>query len=114
MRLMRLDLRGFTAFDNADFSFAPGINVLIGENGTGKAHVLRSLHALMKVAAPILTRDAQTETVDGALRATFMPDRLASLIRLGNDEATLRLTTDSGEVLCRLGAGDWPRYKSSA
>lgn len=106
MKLKRLELRGFTAFENAEFSFAPGINVLIGENGTGKSHVLKSLRALMSTAAPHVTRDAQAGTLDGELRASFLPDGLGDLIRTGRDDATLWLITDGGEVLCTLGAGE--------
>lgn len=105
MKLKRLELRGFTAFDHAEFSFAPGINVLIGENGTGKSHVLKCLHALMKTAAPHVTRDAQEETLGGEFQATFLPDGLGDLIRTGSDDATLWLITDGGELLCKLDAG---------
>lgn len=36
----------FTVFENAEFAFSPGINVLIGKNGTGKSHVLKALYGL--------------------------------------------------------------------
>jgi len=48
MKLTELKLRNFTVFEEADFSFAPGINVFIGENGTGKSHVLKALYAVLK------------------------------------------------------------------
>jgi ABC-type transport system involved in cytochrome c biogenesis ATPase subunit len=41
----RLRLQNFTAFTDATFEFVPGINVLIGENGTGKTHVMKALYA---------------------------------------------------------------------
>ena len=40
MKLTELQLRGFTAIEKADLSFAD-LNVFIGENGTGKSHVLK-------------------------------------------------------------------------
>lgn len=40
-----LKLENFTAFREAEFEFVPGINVIIGENGTGKTHVLKALYA---------------------------------------------------------------------
>lgn len=40
-----LRLENFTAFREAEFEFVPGINVIIGENGTGKTHVLKVLYA---------------------------------------------------------------------
>ncbi len=36
----------FTVFDHAEFTFSPGVNVLIGKNGTGKTHVLKALYGL--------------------------------------------------------------------
>jgi energy-coupling factor transporter ATP-binding protein EcfA2 len=39
--LKRLHLQNFTVFADADFEFGPGLNVLVGTNGTGKSHVLK-------------------------------------------------------------------------
>jgi recombinational DNA repair ATPase RecF len=44
--LEQLTLQQFTTFDQIDFSFAPGINVIIGENGTGKSHLLKIAYAI--------------------------------------------------------------------
>lgn len=41
----RFSLRHFTAFESADFVFVPGINVFVGENGTGKTHVMKAMFA---------------------------------------------------------------------
>lgn len=49
MSITKLSLRNFTVFKEAGFDFAPGINVLVGENGTGKTHVLKALYAVTKV-----------------------------------------------------------------
>lgn len=35
----------FTAFEKLEMNFSPGINILIGENGTGKTHVLKALYS---------------------------------------------------------------------
>jgi len=43
--LESIKLENFTAFNKLDLSFSPGINVLIGENGTGKTHILKVLYA---------------------------------------------------------------------
>ncbi len=40
-----LKFQNFTAFDLLDISFSPGVNLLIGENGTGKTHVLKAVYA---------------------------------------------------------------------
>jgi predicted ATPase len=41
VKLVRLEIENFTAFEHAVFDFSSGVNVLIGENGTGKSHVLK-------------------------------------------------------------------------
>ncbi|MBL9102390.1 MAG: AAA family ATPase [Myxococcales bacterium] len=45
MTITRLHLKNFTVFEDTKFEFCPGINVLIGENATGKTHVLKTLYA---------------------------------------------------------------------
>ena len=39
--LKRLLVKNFTVFAEADFEFGPGLNVVVGTNGTGKSHVLK-------------------------------------------------------------------------
>ena len=41
----RLTCENFTAFDRLDLSLAGGLNVFIGENGTGKTHILKAVYA---------------------------------------------------------------------
>ncbi len=45
-----LSIKNFTAFSNANFDFSPGINVLIGENSTGKTHVLKLIYSLLELS----------------------------------------------------------------
>ena len=39
--LKSLVLENFTVFPSAHFDFSPGINAFVGENGTGKTHLLK-------------------------------------------------------------------------
>jgi predicted ATP-binding protein involved in virulence len=43
MRIDRIGLHNFHAFSDREVTFRPGINVLIGENGTGKTALLEAL-----------------------------------------------------------------------
>ncbi|MCB0521827.1 MAG: AAA family ATPase [Lewinellaceae bacterium] len=45
-KIKRLELENFTCFSKAEFDFSPAINVFIGENGTGKTHLLKVLYTL--------------------------------------------------------------------
>ena len=48
--LTRIRFDRFTAFKKLDLRLSPGINVLIGANGTGKTHVLKAAYAACAVA----------------------------------------------------------------
>jgi len=43
--ITRLKLDHFTAFSNLDIHLSKGINIFIGENGTGKTHILKTLYS---------------------------------------------------------------------
>lgn len=43
--LKRIRFAGFTAFEQLEIPLSPGIHVFLGENGTGKTHILKAAHA---------------------------------------------------------------------
>lgn len=45
--LKTLKLQNFTVFKEARLKFSPGLNVIIGENGTGKSHLLKLGYAIL-------------------------------------------------------------------
>ena len=49
--LKTLEVKNFTAFPEARLDFAEGLNVIVGENGTGKTHLLKIPYAVMAVSA---------------------------------------------------------------
>ncbi|MBZ5713462.1 AAA family ATPase [Nannocystis pusilla] len=99
MSIARLELQDFTVFKQAEFEFCPGINVLMGENGTGKSHVLKAMYAALRGAAgeapPGAGCFAKVVTV-------FRPDsrRTARLVRHGcGGSWSLRLLDGRGARL---------------
>jgi predicted ATPase len=46
--LKSLHVKNFTVFEDAKFEFSPGLNVIVGANGTGKSHVLKLGYAMEK------------------------------------------------------------------
>lgn len=42
----------FTAFESLALSFSSGINIFIGENGTGKTHLLKAIYSACDVSKP--------------------------------------------------------------
>ena len=50
MTITRLKLERFTAFEALDFKPSPGVNVLVGANGTGKTHLMKVAYAACDVS----------------------------------------------------------------
>jgi AAA15 family ATPase/GTPase len=93
----RLELKNFTAFTDLAIDFSPRVNVIIGENGTGKTHLLKAAYGLC-AGAPLFKNkpDTSTDELEAALTAKllrlFMPldDKLGKIHHQGaNDQAFL-------------------------
>lgn len=110
MHVTHLTLENFTSFKAANFEFAPGVNVLIGENATGKSHALKLLYALSESAR----RHVSAEGLDGRpgeplrditaemVRGVFLPDELNRLVQRvpkGRKTAVARLSWTNGATL---------------
>lgn len=102
-----LEVQNFTTLPNVEWSFARGLNVVVGENGLGKTHVLKLLYALLKVQAD--TKDLSKGTLERAyadkLLTVFRPESLGRLVkrRQGRARCEFRLTM-SNEALSMKGA----------
>ncbi|WP_028324417.1 AAA family ATPase [Desulfatirhabdium butyrativorans] len=48
--LEKIKFEKFTAFEKLEVKFSPGINIFIGENGTGKTHILKAAYAACDIA----------------------------------------------------------------
>lgn len=100
MKLTRLELEQFTAFEHAVFDFAPGVNVLIGENGTGKSHVLKLIYCLSEAVRRYASREAPepllrsglVSVLSDLLSTVFQPDDLYSLVRRNKPPARVHAT----------------------
>ena len=44
--ITKLQFEQFTAFRKLELQFSPGVNILVGVNGTGKTHVLKALYTV--------------------------------------------------------------------
>lgn len=103
MKLTRLELEHFTAFEHAVFDFAPGVNVLIGENGTGKSHVLKLIYCLSEAVHRLAALDAHdplrrtvpTSLFFEQLMTVFQPETISHLVRRGRATAHIRATWSS-------------------
>ena len=91
----RLQIRQFTAFEDAVFDFEPGVNVLIGVNGTGKSHVLKLLYVMQEALRLQQAGGVSPwpSAMEKFLQETFMPDALEGLIRRPLDGSEAPSTT---------------------
>lgn len=49
--IRRFRLRNFTLFREEELILSPNLNIIIGENGCGKSHLLKALYSLVSVSA---------------------------------------------------------------
>lgn len=63
--IQSLHLQNFTCFTDNEFHFSEGINVFIGENGTGKTHLLKVLAAVLRNNAKEGAEDDGTYSLIG-------------------------------------------------
>lgn len=114
--LKSLTLENFTVFANTELEFSPGINVIIGENGTGKTHVLkagyclnRALSDLMRDRVPLSKKWAEVY-FERRLTGLFQPDHLKNLVRRDMAEACLSAGIELGPnfdpVVWKISVGD--------
>jgi recombinational DNA repair ATPase RecF len=98
MALTKIFLENFTVFNKIEIKFMPGINVFIGENGTGKTHVMKLLYSACQAA------QIQATAVDFPQKIVkvFRPDdfnigRLVSR-SVGNGSSKVHVSSDSGTI----------------
>lgn len=94
MFLSNIKLENFTVFESVSIDFKEGINVLVGENGSGKTHLMKLLYSASKAGQ----RDVDFSY---KLVRTMLPDdfRLNRLItrKPGNHNARVRVTAKEDE-----------------
>lgn len=73
----KLEIKNFTAFDEIEIDFVPGVNIFIGENGTGKTHILKLLYSYQTAKI----KRGLHKDFSGKMLRVFLPNDL-SLKRL--------------------------------
>jgi len=87
--LKSLKLKNFTVFPDATFEFGKHLNVIIGENGLGKTHVLKAIYSVLAVSARGTkdsgsanpTKSHLQTAIANKLRGVFKPDEIGRLAR---------------------------------
>lgn len=97
-------LKNFTVFDELEMKLSPGINVIIGENGTGKTHLLKAIYTMSSEFKhhphnePVDTDEVKTWMTERFLQV-FKPldGKLGKLRKSGvNKQAFIRISYPNG------------------
>lgn len=97
--LKSLHIENLTVFPKADFTFGKNLNVIIGENGSGKSHVLKAAYCAITVSAKG-AKDSASEAPTKAFLATAIADKLRNVFK--PDELGRLSRRRQGHTTCRI------------
>lgn len=71
-----------------EIDFCPGINIIIGQNGTGKTHILKSLYSACAIADK-----RELKTFNQKLNGVFLPNSIGRLVHrsLGRNQGSVKV-----------------------
>lgn len=78
--LKRMTLKNLTVFSEADLKFGQNLNVIIGENGAGKTHLLKMVYSVLAVSAEEGRKPKATIPTKSVLQ-TRLADKLVNIYR---------------------------------
>jgi predicted ATPase len=111
VKIRRLVLHRFTSFEDIDLEFAAGINLIIGENGTGKSHLIKLLYAISEAVRRRLLQmgtidlpskpSTLPEQLEDMLLSVFQPEQIGRLVKRGQGrrKATIHCEWDNGATV---------------
>ncbi len=108
--LKSADFTNLTSVPNGKWEFSPGLNVIVGENGLGKSHVLKSIYSVLKAMnsglrdsglrdsehrkEDALSKTQLEQSIADELVGNMRPDNLGRLVkrRQGRNRAEISLS----------------------
>jgi len=97
--LKSLHIENLTVFSKADFTFGKNLNVIIGENGSGKSHILKAAYCAIAVSAKG-AKDSSSEVPTKTFLATALADKLRNVFK--PDELGRLARRRQGHSACHL------------
>lgn len=130
--ITNLKLKNFTVFRDLEIDFSPKINVIIGENGTGKSHLLKAAYSLcsanhgLNSQEEVSAKEIKAAVTNKVLNVFLPPDRKLGKIRkigvgqdawmsahfLSQEEIALKFRSNSKSVTIEKN-GDYEHYNLS-
>ena len=107
----KIKIENFTVFDDVEFQFGNGINVIIGDNGTGKSHLLKLAYSISTIAAQAgkadspPPKDELQRQIARKLVRVFRPDSLGRLLRARQESTDRRGNRGRSHVVASFGSG---------
>lgn len=102
--LNAIRIKNFGPLPNGQYQFASGLNVIVGENGLGKSHLLKLIYAVLKVNADAkeFTKTAMQKAYADKLVGVFRPDALGRLVKRkqGTDKCEVTFTLQDESQSC--------------
>lgn len=93
MTLSRIRLTRFTAFEDLGFVPSPGVNVLIGANGTGQTHLMKVAYAACDISK------SQQAYADKLVRVFLPPKRaLGRLVKRRSEGSRAKIEVIRGDL----------------
>lgn len=99
MQIYGIDIKNFMIFNSLNVEFSPNINIICGENSTGKTALIKLLYSCLKgysnacIAKGNITKEKLESMLVSKLQGVFRPDRdvIGRLVnrRQGNNRADI-------------------------
>ncbi len=96
LKISAIEMEGFTVFKTQKLNFSNGLNIIIGENATGKSHLLRLIYSIVKtnnqiVISNSLTKTALQRKIAEDLGNVFSVERVGNLVQKSKEISTIKL-----------------------
>ncbi len=106
--LKTASFQSLTTVPNSTWHFVDGLNVIVGENGLGKSHVLKSLYSMLKVQSgrsEDLTKTNLEKAYAEKLSRVMRPESLGRLVKRkqGRDRCEIRLSMKQSKQSSAIG-----------
>ncbi len=115
MKIQKLTMDNFMIFNHVDTEFSPNINIICGENSTGKTALIKLLYSCVKGCSTAqnskgdLTKDKLENALVSKLQGVFRPDKdaIGRLVnrKQGSNRAEISIAFDS-DVPLEIGFGN--------
>ena len=105
MLIQKIRLENFTVFEKTEIECCAGVNVFVGENGTGKTHLIKLLYTFCEWGIMNYEESVQNIAPQSKLFSMFQGEGYGTLVRINPDGSiakkplVMAFYTDVGEYI---------------